>query len=55
MDLKKWFLPTTAPPFEKSALPFQNPRSSTADGVGLKFQRCPWQVFSPDGHLWYLQ
>jgi hypothetical protein len=28
MDLKKWFLPTTAPPFEKSALPFQNPRSA---------------------------
>jgi len=29
MDLKKWFLSTTAPPFEKSALPFQNPRSVT--------------------------
>ncbi len=29
MDLKKWLLPTTAPPFEKSALPLQNPKSAT--------------------------
>jgi len=36
MDLKKWFSPTTTPPFEKSALPFQNPRSTTVE----------WWVFS---------
>jgi hypothetical protein len=29
IDLKKWFLPTTVPPFEKSVLIFQNPRSAT--------------------------
>jgi hypothetical protein len=32
MDLKKWFLATTVPPFEKkNALPFQNPRSATGE------------------------
>ncbi len=29
IDLKKWFLPTAAPFFEKSAIPFQNSRSAT--------------------------
>jgi hypothetical protein len=35
MDLKKWFLLTTAPLFENSALPFQNPRSATVTNVFL--------------------